>query len=721
MFLLRKLSIQSKLILLVLGATVGSMVIIANIGYTSGRDGLETSVYNQLAGLRETRVDRLKARMRFIREQVNIFSEDRMVVEAMREFLAAYRKLDDTAVKPEWDQKVKDFYQSEFLPELAKKVEGRPQVEAYLPPNPAARYLQYWYLANNPAPYASFKKDALDDAGDGNKYSELHKKYQPLFRRIIKSFNCEDMMLVDADKGDIVYDVEKNTAFGTSLLTGPYAVGHLGEMFRSIRKVKDPNAFQFARYEPYLPILNRPAAFVASPIADGTTIVGILVFQLPIEAINRILIGDIKDWERDGLGKTGEVYAVGDDKRLRTVPRFYTENPEAYLDTLQKNGYSEEQVERIRRAGTPILVQQVHSDPVKKALKGQTGVEIHTDYRGKQALSAYTPFETEGSRWAIVAKMDLAEAFAPIRVFGRQVSIAATVITLVVSLLAILLSYLMVRPIHRLIDGARQVSSGKIDVQVYVGSQDEFKELADSFNEMTRNLKAKSEQVEQKVRENEELLLNILPGAAAARHKLGEQQISESHADVTVLFAEVIGFNEMVEAMTPEGAVGLLNDLIVAFDEAAQRHGVEKVKTVGATYMAACGLSVQRVDHSHRMVEFAQELLQIVRRFNQEREATLGIQISINAGPVLGGVVGRTRFIYDLWGDTVNVARRLQAGGEVNTIRVTQAVHDRLRDLHNFEGPQTIEIPGKGKLAVWTLQIPGASGKPETKRGAKKV
>jgi class 3 adenylate cyclase len=699
MLLLRHLSLQSKLILLLLVVNILSMLIIAYIGYASGRDGLEKSAADRLAGLREARADQLHTQLKFIRNQVTTLSEDRMVVDAMREFLAAYRKLDAQPIKPEWDKGLADFYRNDYLPALAKKVDTGPVLEAYLPTPAAARYLQYHYLAANPAAY--FEKDQLDDPGDGSEYSALHKKYHPLFRNIAHSFGYEDLMLVDPESGDIVYTAQKTTEFATNLLTGPYAGSNLGELFKVMRKIKDPKARKFARHEPYRPNLAKPAAFTASPISDGPQVAGILVFQFPIDSINRILAGDL-NWQRDGLGQSGEVYAVGADHLMRSLSRFYQEDPEGYLDTLQKAGYSAEQVERIRRAGTTILNQEIRTSPVEKALAGQSGVEVHTDYRGRQALSAYAPFELEGSRWAIVAKLDLAEADAPTHCFRRLVAVTAAIITLVVSLCAVFLSSLVVRPIYRLIDGARRASAGQSDVQVDVGSHDEFRELADTFNEMMRNLKSKSEQLEQKARENEELLLHILPDSAIARHKLGEQ-IIDSHADVTVLFADVAGFNELAQTVPPEQAIGLLNELIVAFDEAAQRHGVEKVKTVGTSYVAVCNLSQQRSDHSRRMVAFARDLLRIVKRFDQEREAALAVQISINAGPVLGGVVGRTRILYDLWGDTVTVARRLHSGGESNTIRVTRAVRDRVADLETFAGPQTVEVPGMGSVPVWSL------------------
>jgi class 3 adenylate cyclase len=220
---------------------------------------------------------------------------------------------------------------------------------------------------------------------------------------------------------------------------------------------------------------------------------------------------------------------------------------------------------------------------------------------------------------------------------------------------------------------------------------------------MTRTLKVQSELAEQKTRESESLLLNILPGPAAARLRDGEEQISERHADLTVLFADVVGFTELAESVPADRAVGLLNDLVTAFDEVAERHGVEKVRTVGSSYLAVCGLSVRRPDHTRRLVEFGLDLVGIVGRFNLQRGTHLGVRVGINTGPVVGGVVGRTRFIYDLWGATVNVARSL-AAGEADTVRVTQAVHDRLSDLYDFEGPLEGEVPGEWQRSVWSVR-----------------
>ena len=133
--------------------------------------------------------------------------------------------------------------------------------------------------------------------------------------------------------------------------------------------------------------------------------------------------------------------------------------------------------------------------------------------------------------------------------------------------------------------------------------------------------------------------------------------------------------------------MGLLSDVVGALDEAAEQQGVEKVRTIGASYLAASGLSLERPDHTARMVEFAREAVRIVRRFNAERQTNLVADIRINAGPVIGGLIGRRKFIYDLWGDTVRLTRRIESDGQTSIV-VTRPVYDRVRELAPF-GPPT--------------------------------
>ncbi|MCI0410132.1 MAG: HAMP domain-containing protein [Acidobacteria bacterium] len=701
MFLTKRLSIQSKLILLLLVTSLASLLTMAFIGYTSARNALQERVFSQLTGYREGRADQLREFLKFMRGQALTLSEDRMVVEAVKEFNAAYGSLADRSLRPEQEEQLKDYYRKEYLPALAKKLDAELALEAYLPDTAVAHYLQYHYIAANLHPYG--KRFELDAAEDGSPYSAVHRKYHPLLRNYIKTFGYQDLMLVDPETGNIVYSTEKTAEFATNLLTGPYSQSNLGGLVKDVGKSKDSSYVKFSKFELYRPNLFTPAAFMASPISDGSSIVGILVLQTPIDRINDVMTGN-QGWEREGLGETGEVYVVGTDYTLRSESRFYLQNPEDYLKMLRQVGVPSQQVERIRRANSTILTQEIRTRAEEKGLVGQTNTEITNDYRGEPSLLAYAPFDFETYRWVIVANMDLKEAFAPIDALRRRMLTWVVGLVLAIMVLATLVSYQFTRPIHQLVEAATRVSAGETDLEVRVNSKDEFGELAQAFNAMTRSLKSNVETIAQKVREKEELLLQILPGSAAARMKEGEMQISETHDDVTVLFAEVAGFSELTGSLPQDGALGLLNDLIVAFDEAAERYGVEKVKTVGTSYLCVCGLSVLRADHAQRMVEFGLDLLRIVRRFNQERGTDLGVQIGINSGAVVGGVTGRTRFIYDLWGETVTVARAIKDDDSAHGIHVTEVVRDRLQDLHEFTPSSEIEVPGKGKVELWSVK-----------------
>jgi class 3 adenylate cyclase len=148
--------------------------------------------------------------------------------------------------------------------------------------------------------------------------------------------------------------------------------------------------------------------------------------------------------------------------------------------------------------------------------------------------------------------------------------------------------------------------------------------------------------------------------------------------------------------------MALLSDIVAACDEAAEQQGVEKVRTIGSSYLAVSGLSVERPDHTARMVQFALEVVRIVKRFNAERGVRLAAEIGINAGPVIGGLVGRRKFIYDLWGDTVKLARGIESDGKMS-ILVTRPVYDRVRDLVDFGSATSVDVRGMGPVELFSL------------------
>jgi class 3 adenylate cyclase len=202
---------------------------------------------------------------------------------------------------------------------------------------------------------------------------------------------------------------------------------------------------------------------------------------------------------------------------------------------------------------------------------------------------------------------------------------------------------------------------------------------------------------------SERLLLNVLPAPIAARLKQGEAVIADRFPEVTVLFADLAGYTASSDRSSPERLVQVLDDLFTAFDRLAQRHGLEKIKTVGDAYMVAGGLPVPRPDHAQAVAEMALAVLQEVGRHLDPSGQPLAVRIGIDTGPVVAGVIGTAKFSYDLWGDTVNTASRMESQGVVGCIQVTERTYRRLRDRYRFERRGPVQVKGKGELVTWFL------------------
>jgi class 3 adenylate cyclase len=202
---------------------------------------------------------------------------------------------------------------------------------------------------------------------------------------------------------------------------------------------------------------------------------------------------------------------------------------------------------------------------------------------------------------------------------------------------------------------------------------------------------------------SEQLLLNILPKPVAEQLKDGARTIAESFAEVTVLFADLVNFTELAEAQRPTEVVEVLNQIFSRFDQLAEHHQLEKIKTIGDAYMVVAGLPQPRADHAQAMMAMAMDMQQALAGFNQQTGHRLSLRIGIHTGPVVAGVIGLKKFAYDLWGDTVNTASRMESHGLADRIQVSAATYDYLKADYAFERRGPIPIKGKGAMTVYLL------------------
>jgi class 3 adenylate cyclase len=204
---------------------------------------------------------------------------------------------------------------------------------------------------------------------------------------------------------------------------------------------------------------------------------------------------------------------------------------------------------------------------------------------------------------------------------------------------------------------------------------------------------------------SDRLLFDTLPQPIAERIKRGELNIADSHADVTVLVADLAGFTNLAANVSPDQIVLLLNEIFTGFDLLAEEHGLEKIKTMGDAYLAAAGLPVARRDHAAAAANMAIGMRTVIDQFNRRYQTSLRLRIGINTGTVIAGVIGRPRFAYDLWGNTVNVACRLEALADPDTILVGPDAAEQLKNHYRLAAPRQIEL--KNKIQITASELAG--------------
>jgi adenylate cyclase len=224
----------------------------------------------------------------------------------------------------------------------------------------------------------------------------------------------------------------------------------------------------------------------------------------------------------------------------------------------------------------------------------------------------------------------------------------------------------------------------------------EKKRLRDLEQAFLEKLQAEQEK-------SERLLLSILPKQIAERLKQNPTTIADSFSEVTVLFADIVDFTNLASQMSPTELVEWLNEIFSTFDNLAEKHGLEKIKTIGDAYMVVGGLPIPREDHAYSIAEMALDMQQSAAKFKSKNQESFNMRIGIHTGPVVAGVIGTNKFIYDLWGDTVNIASRMESHGIPGGIQVTESTFDRLQDLYILEKRGLIPVKGKGEMTTYLL------------------
>ena len=688
-----RVSIQSKLLLMLLTMTLLATTVTGAVGFESGRTSLRASVFERLTGILQSQTRVLELGIADLSSSLLIFSRGETVAGALNSFSTAFDQLGTETVDPAQSKALVDYYTARF----AGADDGRLDVNALIPSSIAARYLQSRYTV----PFADRDKAVrVDDAGDGSRWSAASARYNSYFREIATRMGFRDAFLINA-RGDVVYSAYKGVELGTNVLTGPYrGEGELPDAFRKAMASNDIDYVGMTDFAEYLPA-GQPTAWMLVPVGAPGRAVGVLAVEYPASVINNLMTAD-RQWERAGMGRTGESFLVGSDDLMRSDSRLFLEDRDAYRRDVIDAGTPPEVADQAIKQGTTVLVQPVGTEASEAAQRGETGTLIATDYLGHRALQAYGPLKLKGLDWVMVASIDSDEAFAPERRFAQRLVRSTATIIFIAVIAAMLWARFFVRPIKRLEQGAEQISTGNYNVSLPVNSRDEFGDLTVAFNEMSRSLAIKDQLLTEQREENERLLLSLMPESVVQRYRGGEETIAEEHQDVTVIFADLVGLDELTSELGPEESLEVINKLARQFDAAAESHGVERVRNTHNGYLASCGLTVPRLDNIHRTVDFAVDLQKIVDRLNTETGHELKLRAGIDTGAVTSGLVGRAGLVYDLWGGAVHLASALRRGPAQPGIYVTDEVYEATRDSRNYTSAGTVVV-GDHEEPTWRL------------------
>lgn len=699
--LLSRVSIQSKLVVMLVLCTIIAATVVGVIGFRAGRASLRDSVLNRLTELRQSQSRELKDQLSDLKNSMIIYARGAHTQGALAEFTAGFDALADKTISPAQSQSITDYYTNTFLKEVQQASGTKLNVDQLLPRDNAQRYLQ--------ANYTAVRKDddtavKVDDAHDGSTWSAANARYQDFFRQIVSRFEFQDAVLLD-NRGNMVYSAYKDVDLGTNILTGPYSGSKLRAAYEKAMSANSVDYVGITDFEIYQPAENQPTAWMITPIVTAGRAMGALALQFPVTKINRLMTFDQR-WKESGLGNTGEVFLVGPDDLMRSDSRMFLQDQQTYKNDVVAAGTPADVADRAIQLGGTTLVQPVPPTTNKQALRGESGTRLATDYLGHEVLLAYAPITIPDAElhWTIIGKIDTAEAFQRETAFTRTIVLTTVGIIFAVCIAAMFLAQLFVRPIRRLEAGAQRISAGDYNINVPVETRDEIGELTEAFNEMSRSLTVKEELLVEQRKENAKLLALLMPEPVVERYQQGEEIIPEEHQNVTVIFTEVIGLDRLQAQLTSQG-LAVVTELERQFDAAADDLGIERVRAIRNGYLGSCGLNTPRLDNVRRTVDFALECQRIIDRFNSETGNHLGLRAGIDTGTVSSGLGGEYSVVYDMWGAAVNVAYQVKSGSPQPGIDVTDRVYQALQATMTFTSAGTMSVDGVDE-PIWRLVTP---------------
>lgn len=534
-------------------------------------DDLQQQVIEKLTSIREIKREGVEDYFERVHNQLITFSENDAVVEAMRALPPAVDRYTRASAVPlkEQQRSVEGYYSgpfaSIFQAENGHSFTGARALAAKL--DETAIAMQYAYISNNPFPLGD--KLSLDTAGNTD-YDRAHESFHAETRSYLEKFGYYDIFLIDMS-GRVVYTVFKELDYGTNLISGPFAGSGLSQAFQNGAQLSSADDIAFVDFQPYTPSYNAPAAFISSPIFAKGEMIGVAVFQLPIDKITSYLS------QRSGMGETGETYMIGPEMLMRS------------------DSYREPEQRSVIASFRNPEATKIDTTAVSAALGGEVGWEIIDGYTNERVLSAYTPVHiSEGVQWALLSEVSEEEAFATraalITANAQNLTDNKRLFYLIVAgglgvqlLCGLGLGILFSRPIRRAADFAGAIADGQLDNDITSTSNDEIGELFGALGAMQRNLRdriARETRIRQALDRASVAIMVVTPeGKIIYTNAALQRMFAECERDIRMLNPSFAA-SDILDASLHE----LLDDSFPASDVCSRRPTAFEIKAGGRTF-----------------------------------------------------------------------------------------------------------------------------------------
>ena len=490
-------SLRTRLTLLILSASFIPALLLAlflfDTASKSSVAALEQRAEAQLISVRQAKETVLAAYFERLDTQIQLLAANPFTLNAAQDFVkgvAQYRQQQSLSAEQAKAQ-LMEYYQQTFAPRYYLTNQVNPidikDWIAQLEPEQIA--LQVNYIVNNPHPLGD--KDQLYSLGDGTDYDQAHKTYHRFFKETVYTFGLHDLVIISAQTNTVLYSVFKETDFATSLSSGPYSNSGLANVFFATKQQGEMGIAALEDLSYYEPSYNAPAMFLAYPVMYKGSILAVLAFQLPLDKINAIM-SDNQSWQSAGLGQSGESYILGTDNILRSELRLAYENFDDYIARLQQKGYDPGLINTITHLKQGAGIQRVQGSLYDTLHKELSGTTLGEDALGQSVLAAFAPVTIHDKRWFLVSQMTSEEAFQDAQVLVTSMVTRIVAVLIVVffsmSLVALLSSRAIVKPLKMIISNLQVLSSGQGDLTQRLNGEhrrDEFGQLSRAFNQFT--------------------------------------------------------------------------------------------------------------------------------------------------------------------------------------------------------------------------------------------